>query len=29
MKDSTKEENEHERMEVLRAKVRTVARMQR
>lgn len=29
MRDSAKEENEHERMEVLRAKVRTVARMQR
>jgi hypothetical protein len=29
MKDSAKEETENERMDVLRAKVRTVARMQR
>lgn len=29
MRDSAKEESENERMEVLRAKVRTVARMQR
>ena len=27
MRDATKDENEHERMEVLRAKVRSVARM--